>query len=102
MALADVVTKVVEFQMHVLEELHQLPIANLDQTDRRSAPGVAAGTEVTGKVLVNGLAFQGGLGIQENGCQAFAIEDVVGRRSCAGQIQQGRVNIDVYRCHIGG
>ena len=100
--LTDVVLEVVEFEAAVLKELHQLPVADLDETDRCGAPLVHARAEVSGEVLVNRLALQVRAAVFEQRHEALAIERVVFRSLRACDPKQRGIHIDVNRGNIAG
>ena len=81
--------------MFVLHELHEFPVAADDGGDGGGAPGVGAGAEVAGEVLEDGVAFQGGGGVFEEGDEAFAVLGLAGRWLGGGDFDQGGVEVDV-------
>ena len=56
--LAEVVAEIVEFELPVLEELDQLPVADADRAGRRRAPGPRPAPEVAGEVPVDRVAVE--------------------------------------------
>ena len=93
--------QVVQLQPAVLEELHQLPVAGLDDADRRGPPIARAGAEVAGEVPVDGVALAASpLASLKQRHEALAVERLLGRRLRAGQLQERREEIDVDRRHV--
>src|SRR5688572_23830380 len=98
--LANVLAQIIELDSAVLEELHQLPIACVYQTDGHRTKRVASGAEVSGEMLVKGFTCERLPRVAPEWHEAFTVENLRTRKLAARDLGEGGIKIDVNRRHV--
>ncbi len=95
----DVIFEVVKFQTAVFEELHELPIAGMYETHWSGSPEPGAGSQITRKVLEDGITLQLRRRITEQSGQTFAVQHLTRLRGTCDLKKRGK-DIHVNRWQV--